>query len=69
MRAELLPEAFAGNMRALLGDEEYTSYIESFEEDWKPGLRANGLKISGGAEGHGALAAGASAMGGLRVLL
>ncbi|MBS6954837.1 MAG: RsmB/NOP family class I SAM-dependent RNA methyltransferase [Enterocloster asparagiformis] len=46
MRAELLPEAFAGNMRALLGDEEYTSYIESFEEDWKPGLRANGLKIS-----------------------
>ena len=45
MRAELLPAAFADSMRALLGDEEYTSYIRSFGEDWKPGLRANGLKI------------------------
>lgn len=45
MRAELLPAAFADSMRALLGDEEYTSYIKSFGEDWKPGLRANGLKI------------------------
>lgn len=48
MRAELLPAAFADNMRALLGHEEYTSYIESFDQDWKPGLRANGLKISPG---------------------
>lgn len=45
MRAELLPAAFADSMRALLGDEEYTSYIKSFGEDWKPGLRANGMKI------------------------
>jgi NOL1/NOP2/sun family putative RNA methylase len=33
-------------MKELLG-EEYESYIESFQEPWKPGLRANTLKLSG----------------------
>ncbi len=46
MKSELLPAAFAERMRALLGDEEYDDYIKSFEEEWKPGLRANTLKIS-----------------------
>lgn len=46
MKSELLPAAFAERMRALLGDEEYDDYLNSFEEEWKPGLRANTLKIS-----------------------
>ena len=40
-----LPERFLAEMKELLGDE-YNDYVKSFEENWKPGLRANTLKIS-----------------------
>ena len=40
-----LPEAFLDGMKELLG-EEYEAYIESFGEEWKPGLRVNTLKLS-----------------------
>lgn len=40
-----LPEAFLEEMKSLLG-EEYEAYIESFHEEWKPGLRANRLKVT-----------------------
>ena len=39
-----LPEAFLLNMQGLLG-EEYGQYLNSFKEEWKPGLRVNMLKI------------------------
>lgn len=39
-----LPEAFLVKMRELLG-EEYGQYLESFKEEWKPGLRVNTWKI------------------------
>ena len=40
-----LPEAFLKEMEQLLGDE-YEAYIKSYEEEWKPGLRVNTLKLS-----------------------
>ena len=40
-----LPEAFLREMKDLLG-QEYDSYTESFQEEWKPGLRTNRLKLS-----------------------
>lgn len=46
MKSELLPAAFAKRMQALLGDDAFEDYLKSFEEEWKPGLRANTLKIS-----------------------
>lgn len=70
MRAELLPAAFADSMRALLGDEEYTSYIRSFGEDWKPGAAGQRAENPAGAvKGHASLAAGAGALGGNGLLL
>lgn len=45
MRKELLPEAFLEKMKELLG-EEYQEYLDSFEEKWRPGLRANPMKIT-----------------------
>lgn len=38
-----LPEAFLSEMQELLG-EEYGQYLESFKEEWKPGLRVNTWK-------------------------
>lgn len=38
-----LPEAFLLKMQELLG-EEFGQYLESFKEEWKPGLRVNTLK-------------------------
>ena len=43
-----LPEAFLLKMQELLG-EEFGQYLESFKEEWKPGLRVNTLKLSPGA--------------------
>lgn len=40
-----LPEAFLLKMQELLG-EEFGQYLESFKEEWKPGLRVNTLKLS-----------------------
>ena len=40
-----LPEAFLLKMQKLLG-EEFGQYLESFKEEWKPGLRVNTLKLS-----------------------
>lgn len=40
-----LPEKFLEEMKTLLG-EEYDSYLASFREGWKPGLRVNTLKIT-----------------------
>lgn len=42
-----LPEAFLLKMQELLG-EEFGQYLESFKEEWKPGLRVNTLKLSPG---------------------
>lgn len=42
-----LPEAFLLKMQKLLG-EEFGQYLESFKEEWKPGLRVNTLKLSPG---------------------
>ena len=42
-----LPEAFLLKMQKLLG-EEFGQYLESFKEEWKPGLRVNTLKLSRG---------------------
>ena len=42
-----LPEAFLLKMQELLG-EEFGQYLESFKEEWKPGLRVNTLKLSRG---------------------
>ena len=42
-----LPEAFLLKMQELLG-KEYGQYLESFKEEWKPGLRVNTLKLSPG---------------------
>ena len=42
-----LPEAFLLKMQELLG-EEFVQYLESFKEEWKPGLRVNTLKLSPG---------------------
>ena len=42
-----LPEAFLRKMQKLLG-EEFGQYLESFKEEWKPGLRVNTLKLSPG---------------------
>lgn len=42
-----LPEAFLLKMQELLG-EEFGQYLESFKEEWKPGLRGNTLKLSPG---------------------
>lgn len=42
---KILPKAFLDEMKLLLG-EEYDSYIKSYEEAWKPGLRVNTLKLS-----------------------
>lgn len=42
---EQLPEDFLKEMEMLLG-EEYTRYLDSFKETWKPGLRANPLKVT-----------------------
>lgn len=39
-----LPEAFLAEMKTLLG-VEYDRYINSFREEWKPGLRVNTLKL------------------------
>ena len=41
----LLPEAFLAEMRELLG-AEFDQYIKSYDEEWKPGLRVNTLKLS-----------------------
>lgn len=42
-----LPEAFLLKMQELLG-EEFGQYLESFKEEWKPGLRVNTQKLSPG---------------------
>ena len=42
-----LPEAFLLKMQELLG-EEFGQYLDSFKEEWKPGLRVNTLKLSPG---------------------
>ena len=42
-----LPEAFLLKMQKLL-EEEFGQYLESFKEEWKPGLRVNTLKLSPG---------------------
>ena len=42
-----LPEAFLLKMQELLG-EEFGQYLESFKEEWMPGLRVNTLKLSPG---------------------
>ena len=42
-----LPEAFLLKMQELLG-EEFGQYLESFKEEWKPGLRVNTMKLSPG---------------------
>ncbi|WP_027644004.1 RsmB/NOP family class I SAM-dependent RNA methyltransferase [Enterocloster clostridioformis] len=39
-----LPEAFLLKMQELLG-KEYGQYLESFKEEWKPGLRVNTWKL------------------------
>lgn len=39
-----LPEDFLMEMKELLG-EEYDKYADSFQEEWRPGLRVNTLKI------------------------
>ena len=39
-----LPEAFLLKMQELLG-EEFGQYLESFKEEWKPGLRVNTWKL------------------------
>lgn len=40
-----LPEKFLEEMKTLLGTE-YDSYLASYGEQWKPGLRVNTLKIT-----------------------
>lgn len=40
-----LPEVFLKEMQELLG-AEYERYIDSFRQEWRPGLRVNTLKIS-----------------------
>lgn len=40
-----LPGKFLEEMKSLLG-VEYDSYLASFQESWKPGLRVNTLKIT-----------------------
>lgn len=41
-----LPITFQEKMKKLLGEEEYTKYLESFEQKNKSGLRVNTSKIS-----------------------
>lgn len=40
-----LPKDFLKEMKDLLG-EEYEDYLDSFQEEWKPGLRVNTLKTA-----------------------
>ena len=42
---KMLPKDFLAGMKELLG-KEYDQYIKSYEEEWKPGLRVNTLKLS-----------------------
>ncbi len=46
MRPEL-PEAFEKRMRRMLGEEEFSEYLESFHGERQYGLRINPLKITG----------------------
>ena len=45
-KTERLPEQFKKNMKELLGEEEYESYLESFKQDRLYSLRINTAKIS-----------------------